>query len=61
MKYLLAYEQKFHFGRDDESAIKSIQGIRGRKQLKKIMEEEKHPSLLIQTEPISKPQQPIKH
>lgn len=33
-KYLLAYEQKYHFGRDDDSAITELVSSRGRKQAK---------------------------
>ena len=34
-KYLLAYEQKFLFGREDDSAIPELLGLRQRKQMKK--------------------------
>lgn len=38
-KYLLAYEQKYLFGREDDAAIPELMGIRERKKLKKNAEE----------------------
>jgi hypothetical protein len=54
-KYLLAYEQKYLFGRDDDTAIPELVGLRQRKQVKKIEESAKEesppPSVIGETKP----------
>ena len=43
-KYLLAYEQKYLFGREDDTAIPELVGLRQRKQVKKMEDSGKEES-----------------